>query len=57
MILVQQFKKAVRDLKFDKVSIGFPAPVRDNKIVHDPKHLGKGWAGYDFARALQNRFE
>jgi polyphosphate glucokinase len=49
---VQEFKQTVRDLKFDKVSIGFPAPVRDGKIVHDPKHLGKGWAGFDFQRAL-----
>jgi polyphosphate glucokinase len=47
-----QFKKTVRDLKFDKVSIGFPAPVRNGKIVSDPKHLGKGWAGFDFRRAL-----
>jgi polyphosphate glucokinase len=49
---VQEFKKAVRELKFDKVSIGFPAPVRDGKIVHDPKHLGKGWAGFNFRPAL-----
>ena len=50
---VRQFNKEVRKLKFDKVSIGFPAPVRDNKIVHDPKHLGKGWARYNFRRALR----
>jgi polyphosphate glucokinase len=49
---VQQFKETVRELKFDKVSLGFPAPVRDGKIVHDPKHLGKGWAGFDFRRAI-----
>jgi hypothetical protein len=34
------------------VSIGFPAPVHDGKIMSDPKHLGKGWAGFDFAQAL-----
>jgi polyphosphate glucokinase len=49
---VRQFKESVRDLKFDKVSIGFPAPVRAGKIMHDPKHLGKGWAGFNFCRAL-----
>jgi polyphosphate glucokinase len=39
-------------LKFDRLSIGFPAPVRNGKIVRDPKHLGKGWAGFNFTRAL-----
>ena len=49
---VRQFKKTVRELRFDKISIGFPAPVRKGKLVHDPKHLGKGWAGFNFSRAL-----
>lgn len=49
---VEQFKQSTRDLEFDKISIGFPAPVRNGKIVHDPKHLGKGWAGFNFRRAL-----
>ncbi|HEY1582989.1 MAG TPA: ROK family protein [Chthoniobacterales bacterium] len=37
---------------FDAIAIGFPAPVREGKITIDPKHLGKGWAGFDFAKAL-----
>jgi polyphosphate glucokinase len=49
---VQQFKETVRDLKFNRISIGFPAPVRAGKILQDPKHLGKGWAGFNFRRAL-----
>jgi polyphosphate glucokinase len=49
---VEQFKKIVGELEFDKVSIGFPAPVREGKIMHDPKHLGKGWAGFSFRRAI-----
>lgn len=49
---IEQFKQAVDDLKFDKVSIGFPAPVQKGRILNDPKHLGKGWAGFNFSRAL-----
>ena len=49
---VEQIKKATSDWSFDAVSIGFPAPVRDGKIMTDPKHLGKNWAGFDFAKAL-----
>src|SRR6266513_4843945 len=33
-------------------SIGFPASVRKGRIIKDPKHLGKGWVGFNFARAL-----
>jgi len=48
----REFKKAVRDLNFDKVSIGFPAVVRNDKIMREPKNLGKGWTGFNFRRAL-----
>ncbi len=49
---IEQFNLTTSGLKFDKISIGFPAPVRGGKIVHDPKHLGKGWTGFNFRRAL-----
>ncbi len=50
---VKKFHETVVDLKFDNISIGFPSVVRDGKIVKEPKHLGKGWAGFDFTRALK----
>jgi len=50
--MVAKYKETVSGWKFDVVSIGFPAPVRKGRITRDPKHLGKGWAGFDFARAL-----
>lgn len=49
---VAQIKAATSDWGFDAVAIGFPAPVNGGKIMTDPKHLGKGWVGFDFARAL-----
>jgi len=49
---VRRFHQATADLKFSAVSIGFPAPVRGGKIVKDPKHLGDGWAGFNFSRVL-----
>jgi polyphosphate glucokinase len=51
--LVSSLKKTVKDWKFDAVSIGFPAPVKDGIIARNPKHLGKGWAGFDFTKALR----
>src|ERR1039457_3173837 len=50
--MVAKIKKCVTGWKFDAISIGFPAPVRQGRIVRDPKHLGKGWVGFDFSRAL-----
>jgi polyphosphate glucokinase len=40
------------DWKFDVVSIGFPAPVRNGRILTDPKNLGKGWTRFDFEKAF-----
>ena len=50
--MVAQIKPLVADWKFDAVSLGFPSPVRNGKIVSEPKHLGKGWVGFDFEKAL-----
>jgi predicted NBD/HSP70 family sugar kinase len=49
---VAQLKENTRDWKFDNISIGFPSPVRGGQIVGEPKHLGKGWAGFDFGKSL-----
>jgi polyphosphate glucokinase len=49
---ITKFKETVQDWKFDVVSIGFPAPVRKGRILRSPKHLGKNWINFDFARAL-----
>ena len=49
---VAKIKKTTSDWKYDAISVGFPAPVRQGKIVRDPKHLGKGWVGFNFSKAL-----
>src|SRR5712664_2495361 len=49
---VAKLKENTRDLKFAHISIGFPSPVRGGKIIKDPKHLGKGWVGFDFNKSL-----
>ena len=50
--MVTQMKPLLTEWNFDAVSIGFPSPVRDGRILSDPKHLGKGWVGFDFEKAL-----
>src|SRR5437667_401548 len=50
--IVAQMKPLVSHWKFDAISMGFPSPVRDGQIVTEPKHLGKGWVGFDFEKAF-----
>lgn len=50
--LVAQIKKNAADWSFGAISIGFPAPVRQGRITKEPKHLGKGWVGFNFSKAL-----
>src|SRR6184192_4136476 len=47
-----KLKETARGWKFDVASIGFPAPVRNGRILRNPKHLGKDWVHFNFARAL-----
>ena len=50
--MIAQIKPLISDWKFDAASIGFPAPVRDGRILSEPKHLGPGWIGFNFEKAL-----
>jgi polyphosphate glucokinase len=51
--LIAQVKKTAEDWIYDAISIGFPAPVQKGRIMKDPKHLAKGWIGYDFNKSLR----
>src|SRR5262249_9785954 len=37
---------------YDGVTIGYPGPVLNGKIVKEPVNLGHGWLGFDFSRAF-----
>ena len=47
--MIDDVKEATKDWKFDALTIGFPAPVIDNKILLEPVNLGKGWVDFDFS--------
>ena len=50
--MIAQINPLVCDWKFDAISMGYPSPVRGGRIMSEPKHLGKGWVGFDFEKAL-----
>lgn len=49
---VAELKSALVGMNVDALSIGFPAPVRDGRIIKEPTHLAPGWIGFNFQRAL-----
>src|SRR5438270_4020280 len=50
--LVANIKESAEEWDYEAVSLGFPAPIRNGRILTDPKHLAKGWMGFDFKKAL-----
>ena len=47
-----QLRHLTRQLPFDAVAIGYPGVVFRGRIAAEPHNLGRGWVGFDFARAL-----
>jgi polyphosphate glucokinase len=50
--MVEEARKTAADWKYDVVSIGYPGPVLDGRILSEPHNLGKGWVGCDFEKAF-----
>jgi predicted NBD/HSP70 family sugar kinase len=50
--MVRGVKKAVRDWKFDRISLGYPGPVINGHPLREPHNLGAGWMGFDFRKAF-----
>ena len=50
--MVQRVLEETTDWTFDVVSVGIPAQVHGNRVVHDPVNLGTGWIGVDYAEAF-----
>ncbi len=52
----QQMVAGVKTLaagwKFDAVTIGLPAPIRNNRPLKNPVNLGPGWMDFDFDNDL-----
>jgi polyphosphate glucokinase len=50
--MIDKVHQETSDWRFDRATIGFPAPVVDGKIHKEPVNLGPGWLGFDFAPSL-----
>jgi polyphosphate glucokinase len=50
--MVSGVKRLAADWEYDAVSIGYPGPVLRGQPVAEPRNLGRGWVGFDFAQAF-----
>jgi polyphosphate glucokinase len=50
--MVKQVKDLTADWSYDVVSIGYPGPVVHNRPLAEPHNLGRGWVGFNFAKAF-----
>jgi polyphosphate glucokinase len=50
--MVAAVRKAIAGTRYDRVTVGFPGPVRDNRPAEEPVNLGRGWVRFDYARAF-----
>ena len=50
--MVTGVKTAAAEWLFDVVSVGYPGPVLNGRPVTEPRHLGRGWVGFDYRVAF-----
>jgi len=50
--MVAAVRKAVAGTKYDRVSVGYPGPVKNNRPAEEPVNLGRGWVRFDYERAF-----
>ena len=51
--MVEGVRAITPDWSYEVVSVGIPAPVRDDRVVADPVNLGPGWVGFDLEAAFE----
>src|SRR4051812_15896067 len=50
--MVDEVRAAAADWQYDAVSVGYPGPVRHDKIQLEPWNLGRGWKRFNFQKAF-----
>ena len=50
--MVSGVQKIAVGWSYGVVSIGYPAPILNNRTVAEPHNLGRGWVGFDFETAF-----
>jgi polyphosphate glucokinase len=50
--MVKQVKEATKDWQYDRVTLGYPGPIINERPLREPHNLGPGWMGFNFSKAF-----
>src|ERR1700733_2708055 len=50
--MVAGVQRVIGDWQYDVITIGFPAPVRNDRPAKEPVNLGGGWVTFDYQAAF-----
>jgi len=50
--MVKQVKEATKDWQYDRISLGYPGPIINQRPLREPHNLGPGWMGFNFSKAF-----
>ena len=50
--MVKQVKEATKDWQYDRVTVGYPGPIINERPLREPHNLGPGWMGFNFSKAF-----
>ena len=51
--MAAEVKRATSDWRYDAVTIGVPCPVKNGRVLQEPKNIGRGWTRFDYRRAFR----
>jgi polyphosphate glucokinase len=51
--MVQETRRALGQIEYSQISIGYPGPVIAGRAVSEPHNLAEGWVGFDFEKAFR----
>ena len=50
--MVKQVKEATKDWQYDRVALGYPGPIINERPLREPHNLGPGWMGFNVSKAF-----
>lgn len=50
--MVKQVKEATKDWQYDRVALGYPGPIINERPLREPHNLGPGWMAFNFSKAF-----
>lgn len=53
LAMMSALAEQTKDWKYDRVSLGYPGPVRKDRPALEPHNLGPGWTVFNFEKAFK----